>query len=136
MLEKVVRSFVPVEAFTKERQATPEILTPEVGLRCGKPSKFDWSATNKDSSTPNGVGVRSNREIKEYLRFYDVEPTINYRIVYNRREDGTLIKINRISDMWFYHTETLSDNQQGSPRFLTTNVGLYFDLYPPSDEES
>lgn len=49
--EQVVRPYIPVVAHTKQRVIPPPLVPrPDVGIRWGKPSRFEFSQDDKDQS--------------------------------------------------------------------------------------
>lgn len=61
-LEQAFRAFVPVESFTEERVTSAPIPTPEVGLRWGAQSEFEFETEEeKEENKRGGVSARMFR---------------------------------------------------------------------------
>lgn len=65
-MERLVRSFIPVNSFTKEREERVEVPIPEVGLRWGKPADLQWEDTSGEDDAGGMVTV-THQHKQRYL---------------------------------------------------------------------
>ena len=97
LLEMAVRSFMPVESFTRDPVKRQEVEIPEVGARWGGPATFNFvdptteAGAEADPLDPSGVtGMRVifDLGVEEIVRVTDITPVYyEYEILRVERKD-------------------------------------------------